>query len=111
MSFAYLLAIALSALGVGTLDARFKLALFRAPRRAVIAVTVTALLMLAIDLTAIATGNFLIGASPWMTGFEVLPHLPIEELFFVTFLAYVSLVAVTGAERTLTALRDRKERA
>lgn len=108
MSFAYLLAITLSAVGVGLIDARFRLALFRAPGRAAIAVAATAVLMLVIDLSAIATGNFLIGASPWMTGFEVLPHLPIEELCFVLFLAYVSLVAVTGAERALTERRRRE---
>ena len=38
MSLAYLAAIAVSALGVGTIDARWRLALFRDPRRALIAV-------------------------------------------------------------------------
>ena len=105
MSLAYLGALAVSALGVGAIDARWRLALFRDPRRAIGAVALTALVLLAIDLACIATGNFRLGASPWMTGFEVLPHLPIEELGFILFLAYCSLVALTGAERILGARR------
>ncbi|MCH1881722.1 lycopene cyclase domain-containing protein [Agrococcus sp. ARC_14] len=107
MTLAYLGAIAVAALGVGALDARWRLALFRDARRALAAVAITAGVMLAIDLGGIATGNFRLGASPWMTGIEVLPHLPIEELAFVAFLAYVSLVAFAGAERMLAARRRR----
>ena len=101
MSLAYVGAIAFAALGTGAIDAHYRLALFRDARRTLLAVIITAAVMLAFDLTAIATGNFRLGASPWMTGFEVLPHLPIEELAFLVFLAYVSLVAFTGAERML----------
>lgn len=108
MSLAYLAAIALSALGTGAIDARYRLALFRDARRTLLAVALTAAVMLAFDLVAIATGNFRLGASPWMTGFEVLPHLPIEELAFLLFLAYVSIVAFTGAERLLDARRAKE---
>lgn len=111
MSLAYLAAIALAAVGVGAIDARWRLALFRDPRRALLAVGATALVMLLVDLAAIATGNFRLGASPWMTGLEVLPHLPIEELAFVTFLAYVSLVACSGVERVLASRRSGRARA
>jgi len=107
VSLAYLGAILLAALGTGAIDARWRLALFRDARRALLAVVLTAAVMLAFDLTAIATGNFRLGASPWMTGVEVLPHLPIEELAFLLFLAYVSLVAFAGAERLLGARRAR----
>ncbi|WAC67111.1 lycopene cyclase domain-containing protein [Agrococcus sp. SL85] len=105
MSLVYLGAILVSALGVGAIDARWRLALFRDAPRAIGAVLLTALLLLVLDLSAIATGNFRLGESPWMTSIEVLPHLPIEELAFITFLAYVSLVAIAGAERLLAARR------
>ncbi|SDS04914.1 lycopene cyclase domain-containing protein [Agrococcus carbonis] len=108
MSLAYLGAILVSALGVGAIDARWRLALFHDARRAVIAVLGTAAVLLLIDLAGIATGNFILGASAWMTGIEVLPHLPIEELAFIVFLAYVSLVAITGAARVLAARRERQ---
>lgn len=107
MSLAYLGAIAVAALGTGALDARYRLALFRDARRGMLAVVLTALVMVGFDLAAIATGNFRLGASPWMTGIEVLPHLPIEELAFLLFLAYVSLVAFTGAERILVSRRPK----
>jgi lycopene cyclase domain-containing protein len=101
MSLAYLAGLLLATLGVGAIDARWRLALFREPLRAIGAVGATAAVLLIIDLAGIATGNFRLGASPWMTGLEVLPHLPIEELGFIVFLAYVSLVALAGAERIL----------
>lgn len=105
---AYLGALLLAALGTGAIDARWRLALFRDTGRALAAVGATALLLLLIDLAGIATGNFRLGASPWMTGIEVMPHLPIEELVFIVFLAYVSLVAFAGAERALTARQERR---
>ncbi|WP_072314644.1 lycopene cyclase domain-containing protein [Agrococcus sp. Marseille-P2731] len=111
MTLAYLGALLLAALGVGAIDARWRLALFRDAPRAVATVVITALAMLLIDLGGIATGNFRLGESPWMTGFEVLPHLPIEELAFVTFLAYVSIVALCAAERALAARAGRGARA
>jgi lycopene cyclase domain-containing protein len=108
MSLAYLAAIAFAALGTGAIDAHYRLAVFRDARRALLAVALTAGVMLAFDLMAIATGNFRLGASPWMTGIEVLPHLPIEEIAFLLFLAYVSLVAFTGAERLLGSRRAKQ---
>jgi lycopene cyclase domain-containing protein len=107
VSLAYLGALLLAAIGTGLLDARWRLALFRDPGRAAVAVLGTAAVLLLTDLAGIATGNFRLGASPWMTGIEVLPHLPIEELVFITFLAYVSLVACAAAERLLAWRRAR----
>ncbi|WP_306231667.1 lycopene cyclase domain-containing protein [Agrococcus beijingensis] len=107
MTLVYLGVLLLSAIGTGLLDLRWRLALFRDAPRTAIAVLGTAAVLLLIDLAGIATGNFKLGASPWMTGFELLPHLPIEELVFITFLAYVSLVAYAGAERLLAWRRAR----
>ncbi|WP_405218849.1 lycopene cyclase domain-containing protein [Agrococcus sp. Ld7] len=108
MMFAYLGALLLAALGTGAMDARWRLAIFHDAGRALAAVGATAVVLLLIDMAGIATGNFRLGASPWMTGVEVLPHLPIEELVFIVFLAYVSLVAFSGAERVLVARRERR---
>ena len=105
MSLAYLAAIAVAALGIGAIDARWRLALFADPLRTLGAVGGTAVVLLIVDLAGIATGNFRLGSSPWMTGIVVLPHLPIEELAFIAFLAYVSLVAFAGASRALAARR------
>ena len=106
MSWVYLAALLVAALGVGAIDARWRLALFADARRAIVAVVVAALVLLLIDLGGIASGNFRLGESEWMTGFEVLPHLPIEELVFIVFLAYVSLVAVCAARTILERRRE-----
>lgn len=108
MALAYLTAIVLAVCGVGAIDARWRLALFRAPVTALGTVLGCALVLLVIDLAGIASGNFALGASPWMTGVEVLPHLPIEELAFVVLLAYVSLVAFAAAERLLAGRERRR---
>ena len=107
MSWVYLVALLLSSLGVAAIDARWRLALFADARRAIVSVVVAALVLLLVDLGGIASGNFRLGDSQWMTGFEVLPHLPIEELVFIVFLAYVSLVAVCAAQ---TIMQRRSER-
>ena len=111
MSAAYLIGILVSAIGVGLIDARWRLAVFHRPLRALFAVTATSLLLLVIDLGGIATGNFILGDSQWMTGIELLPHLPIEEIAFILFLSYVSLVAVSASSRALTTLgaKNREE--
>ena len=109
MSAAYLIGILVSAIGVGLIDARWRLAVFHRPLRALFAVTATSLLLLVIG--GIATGNFILGDSQWMTGIELLPHLPIEEIAFILFLSYVSLVAVSASSRALTTLgaKNREE--
>lgn len=109
MSLLYLGGILISAIGVGIIDARWRLALFARPLRALIAVGGTAFVLLMFDLAAIATGSFVIGASEWMTGLEILPHLPIEELAFLIFFSYVSLVAVAGAARFLESRRREQQ--
>lgn len=106
MMFAYIAALLCATIGVAALDARWRLALFCSPGRALASVGGTALVLLVIDLAGIATGNFRLGASAWMTGIEVLPHLPVEELGFVIFLAYVALVAFAGAERLMARGRE-----
>ena len=103
----YALAILASFLGVGLIDWRWRLALFADLRRALIVVGATAALLLVWDLVGIALGIFVLGDGPALLGIEVAPHLPVEELGFVTFLAYVSLVAVAGVQRLLEARRAR----
>lgn len=91
-SLVYLLALLISLGCMGLLDRRFCLALWRAPRRAAIVLTAGIVLFLLWDLAAIAAGHYRMGASPWMTGILLGPELPLEELVFITFLSYHTLV-------------------
>ena len=74
------------------LDRRFRLALWQAPRRAATVLAAGVALFLAWDLAAIAAGHYRMGDSALMSGIELGPELPLEELVFLVFLCYVTLV-------------------
>lgn len=98
---AYLLALAVSAMGVGLVDARWRLALWRDPVRTAGLVALGAVFFLAWDLVGIALGVFRHVDSRWATGALVAPQLPIEEVVFVAFLSYLTLVLHSAACRIL----------
>ena len=56
---------------------------------------------LAWDVWGIVAGVFLHRESPYMTGLLVAPQLPVEEVFFLLFLSYLTMVLFTGAVRIL----------
>lgn len=99
MSGLYLAALLGSFTGVALIDHRWRLAFFARPRATTLAVLAGALVLLTWDLIGISEGIFRIGDSPAMLGVELAPHLPPEELVFVTFLPYCSLVAYTAASK------------
>lgn len=101
----YLLAILLSAAGIATLDARFRLAWWHARGRTAAVVLIGTAFFLAWDAAGIAAGVFVKGESPLLLGIDLAPHLPLEEPVFLAFLCYLALVAFRGAER----LRERRE--
>lgn len=101
----YLLAILLSAAGIAALDARWRLAAWRDPRRTAVAVGVGTAFFLVWDAVGIATGIFVKGGSPLLLGIDLAPHLPLEEPVFLAFLCYLGLVAWAAALRML-ARRD-----
>lgn len=72
-------------------DHRWKLGFFRNAPRAALAIGVTYVGFLLWDVLGIVTGTFYRGDSPYMTGIDLAPHMPIEELFFLFFLCYLTL--------------------
>jgi lycopene cyclase domain-containing protein len=102
---AYLAALLASIGCMGLLDHRFKLAFWADARRAALVLGIGFAIFLVWDLIAIRHGFYVRGGSVGMTGIEVLPELPLEELFFIFFLCYLTLVA-----RGLLALVRREER-
>lgn len=99
--FAYLGALGLSLGAMALVDARWRLAFWRAPGIATLAVATGTALLLVWDLVGIGFGVFFRGESAWATGLVIAPELPIEEPVFLVFLSYLSLVAVLGTERML----------
>jgi lycopene cyclase domain-containing protein len=113
MSGLYLLAIVGSTACMGLVDHRWRLFLFARPARALLVVVAGVVYLLAWDLVAIALDIYGRGESPAMTGVELAAHLPLEEVFFVTFLCYLTMVlhgllAMVLARRTTQ--RDRASR-
>jgi len=101
MPGAYLAAILLSAAGIATLDARFRLAFWDRPGRTATAVAIGTAFFLAWDAVGIATGVFVKGDSPLYVGVDLAPHLPLEEPVFLAFLCYLALVLHAAASRRL----------
>jgi lycopene cyclase domain-containing protein len=102
---AYLLALSVSLTGMIVLDRKFGLFFWRAPRAALIVLAAGVLFFLAWDLVGIGSGIFYRGQTAFMTGLQLAPELPIEELVFLTFLVYLFMNALQGARMLLDARR------
>ncbi|QCU77285.1 lycopene cyclase domain-containing protein [Citricoccus sp. SGAir0253] len=108
MALAYLFSLAVSLGCMVLLDRRFRLVLWRAPRTGAVVLGVGIALFLAWDLAAIAAGHYAAGQSRAMTGIMLAPELPLEEILFITFLCYLTLVLRGLLERLPAAARDRR---
>lgn len=78
------------------LDARFRLFVFHRPVPAIAVLVIGTAFFLVWDLAAIGQGIFLHIDSPLMTGVMVAPHLPLEEIFFLLFLCYQTMILAAG---------------
>ncbi|GEL93720.1 lycopene cyclase domain-containing protein [Cellulomonas composti] len=109
MNGLYLACLLASWAGVTVLDVRWRLALGvparRSRRTAALVVGAGVVLFLAWDLVAIAAGYYGRGAPDLMVRIELLPHLPLEEVVFVTFLCHLTLV-VDALVRRVRAPRE-----
>ena len=92
MGFAYLSAILFSMFGMVMVDRKHKLALFHDRVRTALTVATGVLVFIIWDVLGITLGIFFAGSSEYMTGFFLAPEFPIEELFFLTFLCYFTLI-------------------
>jgi len=81
------------------LDWRLRIAFWRDPRRAAIGLVVGVVVLLVADLVGIGLGVFHRGETTAMTGVLLAPELPIEELAFLAFLAYLTLNLLALSER------------
>lgn len=92
IALAYGAALLISTVCMALLDARFRLVLWRDTFRSLAVLVVGIVVFLLWDLVAIAQGFYHRGQSEAMTGVMLAPELPVEELLFITFLCYVTLV-------------------
>lgn len=92
MRGAYLLVLLLALGGVAAVDRRWRLVLASDRRAGLVAVGAGVALFLMWDAVALARGFYSRGGADALLGVDVLPRLPVEEVVFVTFLAYLAAV-------------------
>lgn len=92
MSALYLLGLLVSLLGLGVIDWRYKLAFWYDQRRTALTLGVVIGLFVIWDALGIMLGIFFHGDSAYGLPLRLAPEFPIEELFFLTLLTYVTLI-------------------
>ena len=101
MSFLYLAALLVSLTGMVVLDRKYRLFFARDARRATVVLVAGILFFLLWDLAGIGLGIFFRGGSPLLTGVVLAPELPLEEVFFLALLCYLSMNAFAAARLVL----------
>lgn len=101
MNYLYLAALAVNLGSMALLDFRYRLFFWRAPARAAMTLGLGLLFFLAWDAFGIGFGIFAHGESNYMSGIVLAPEFPLEEFFFLTFLCYLTMVLLMGADRLL----------
>lgn len=102
MSYLYLLALCIALTGMVVLDRRFRLFFWVNPRRAALVLLVGVAFFAAWDLAGISLGIFFRGETEFMTGVQLAPELPLEELFFLALLCYLTMNLHGALERGRT---------
>ena len=101
LGFAYLAALLFSLFGMATLDRRFTLFVFRDPARGAVTLLVGVVFFLVWDLVGIDLGIFFRGETSFMTGWQLYPELPVEEVFFLVLLCWLTMNLHAGARLVL----------
>lgn len=92
MNWLYLTALVISFSGMAVIDRRYSLAFFEDSIRTYLTVLVGVGVFVVWDIAGIALGIFYSGNSPYMSKLFLGPEFPIEELVFLAFLTYFTLV-------------------
>ena len=101
----YLGALVVPLASMVVMDRRWRLFLWDDARRGAIVLAPGVVVFVSWDAAAIRLGFFERGHGQALVGVENAPHLPLEELFFVTFLSYLTMVGHALVRRLL----DRRE--
>lgn len=88
-------------------DVRYRLVFAEAGGRAVIVLVIGVAFFLAWDLAGIALGIFHRAENTVSMGILLAPELPLEELVFLVFLCYLTLVLWSGSMRLIAAKEAR----
>ena len=108
MGILYLVALFIALFGMVMLDRRFTLFFFLDARRASIVLVAGVLFFLIWDLFGIGLGIFFRGETNFMTGLQVAPELPLEEVFFLTLLCYLTMNLFAAVSQVIGAVAARR---
>ncbi|MFZ7086599.1 lycopene cyclase domain-containing protein [Curtobacterium sp. RRHDQ10] len=105
----YLAGLVVALVGMTVLDARFRLFFWRSPWRAAAVMLVGIVFFLVWDLVGIAHGVFFVGPTTLLTGLMIAPQVPVEELFFLALLCYVTMDLIGFIGARIAAASDRTD--
>jgi lycopene cyclase domain-containing protein len=97
----YLLILILSLVGLYLLDRTHKLAFTASPKRAFWSMAPAFVVFVIWDIAGIGLGIFFRGNNTLLTGIQIFPEFPIEEIFFLALLCYSTLIALTWISKVL----------
>ena len=101
MTALYLLILLSTIVCMMLLDRRFALFFWRDARRASLVLGLGVLFFVLWDVAGIALGIFLRGQNDISTGIMLGPEFPVEELVFLVFLCYLTMVVFNGVRLLL----------
>ena len=89
----YLGLLIVSLAGLVASDYRWKLALFHDARRSVLVIVLSVVFFIGWDNSGVANGVFFKGDSDLLVGWDIANEVPIEEVFFLSLLSHLALIA------------------
>jgi len=107
VSALYLIGLLVALIGMVVLDLRFRLFFGVAPMRAALVLVLGVAFFLAWDAAGIGLGIFFRGATTLLVGVQLAPELPLEELFFLTLLCYLTMNVYGALSRLSSSRRSR----
>ena len=99
MTLLYLVALLIALTGMIVLDRRFRLFFWNDARRAAVVLLAGVAFFLVWDFAGVGGGIFFRGETSFMTGLQIAPEIPLEEVFFLTLLCYLTMNLVNGFSR------------
>jgi lycopene cyclase domain-containing protein len=97
----YLAILLISLVGCYLLDRTHKLAFTVDPKRAFLSMVPAFVVFVIWDIAGITLGIFFRGNNTLLTGIQILPEFPLEEIFFLALLCYSTLIALTWISKVL----------
>jgi lycopene cyclase domain-containing protein len=97
MMWLYLGALLFAIVCLMMIDRRFKLAFWYDVKRTSFTLGISVVLFIIWDILGISFGIFFDGSSAYMSPVRLMPHFPLEEIFFLFLLMYVTLIVYRGA--------------